>query len=76
MRLQRLLPMLSLFTALFTSPHQVDAWEDSTDLGGGGYQQVRAAPQLAPAIALAAVVLAAMIAVSVQSQNNSTHVDF
>lgn len=57
-------------------PNRVKPIEYSTDLGGGGYQEVRAAPHLAPAIALAAVVLAAMVAVSIQTQNNSTHIDF
>ena len=39
--------------------------------GGYGYQQSRTAPALAPAIALGAIALAAIIAVAVQNSENS-----
>lgn len=68
--------LLSLCISLLAPVNKLAAFEYSTDLGGGGYQQVRAVPHLAPAIVLAAVVIAAMVAVSIQSQNDSTHIDF
>lgn len=73
-RLRVLALTISLFTGILLPTNQVEAFEYSTDLGGGGYQEVRAAPHLAPAVALAAVALAAIIAVSLQTQNNPTHV--
>lgn len=76
LKIQTSILLLSLCTALLAPVNRAAAFEQSTDLGGGGYQQVRAVPHLAPAIVLAAVVLAAMIAVSIQSQNNTTHIDF
>jgi hypothetical protein len=39
--------------------------------GGAGYIESRAAPSLAPAIALGAIVLVAIVAVAVQNANNT-----
>lgn len=44
--------------------------QDSTYTGGNGYQEYRTAPALAPAIALGAIALVAIIAVAVQNGNN------
>lgn len=48
----------------FTGAHS------ATYVGGCGYQQCRQAPALAPAIALGAIAIAAIVAVAVQ---NSKH---
>lgn len=62
---------LGTAVALLGSPlahAQQDA--DSTYTYGNGYQEYRTAPNLAPAIALGAIALVAIIAVAVQNGNN------
>lgn len=44
--------------------------QDSTYMGGNGYQEYRTAPNLAGGIALGAIALVAIIAVAVQNSNN------
>lgn len=43
------------------------------DLGGCGYDECRRAPCIAPAVALGAIALAAIIAVAVQNSSCSGH---
>lgn len=45
----------------------------STDLGGGGYQEAKSAPALAPATLFAAVALAAIIALVIKNEKDHGH---
>lgn len=45
----------------------------STDVGGCGYQECRQCPVLAPAIALSALALAAILVVGLQNTHGHAH---
>lgn len=65
--------IIAMFTALaLLSPiaNDLHAANTYSYTGGNCYQECRTAPCLAPAIALGAIALAAIIAVAVQKSNN------
>lgn len=70
---KKMIAVASAMAMLGISAHSLNAEDccvNVTDAGGYGYEQCRRVPSLAPAIALGAVALAAIIAVAVQ---NTTH---
>ncbi len=61
--------LIALATAVAMLGSTVNA-QDSTYTGGNGYQEYRTAPSLAPAIALGAIAIVAIVAVAVQNGSN------
>jgi len=75
-RIKQFVTLASLLAMLGTSAHNLSAEDcavNVTDAGGYGYEQCRRVPSLAPAIALGAVALAAIIAVAVQNSSHHSH---
>ena len=63
-----LMAFLAILTTLAFAPQPLQAVTYVTDSGGGGYDETRAATNYAPAVALATVAIAGIIAICV---NNS-----
>lgn len=66
---KKMLVLILSFAMLSTSIQKAEAVTYVTDSGGCGYDESRAAVNLAPAIALATVVIVAAIAIGVQNSH-------
>lgn len=66
---------LSLLLTLLHTPrtNTLSAWAYTTDLGGGGYQEARTSPALAPATLFALVALGAIIAIAIKNEKDHGH---
>lgn len=71
--LKRLVATTATFAMLLCvmAPEKAEAANYSTDCGGCGYEECRATPCLAPAIALGTIALVAIIAVALQDSHSS-----
>ncbi len=63
--------MLSIIRGPSTSSLQ--AWCYTTDVGGGGYQECRTCPAIAPATLFALITLGAIIAIAIKSEKEHGH---
>ncbi len=64
---------LATLIAMMSTSAGLNAECFRTDAGGYGYCETRAAPSLAPAIALGTIAIVAIIAVAVQNSSHSCH---
>lgn len=75
---RKLLVLVITLAMIGSTVHKAEAVTYVTDTGGGAYDESRACPNLAPAIALATVAIVAIIAIAVQnshghSSSSSSH---
>lgn len=75
MRLIALTLCVTIMAVFFHAPnsHQLHAWKYTTDVGGGGYQEVRTCVALAPAALFALVALGAIVAVLIKNEKSNGH---
>lgn len=69
------LTLLVLTSSLLLSPLQpsLNAWKYSTDVGGGGYQEVRSVVVIAPATLFAIVTLGGILAIVLKTERTHRH---
>lgn len=69
-----LITLVALFCQMPSSnSHHLHAWKYTTDLGGGGYQEVRTCVAIAPATLFALIALGAIIAVLIKTEGHQHH---
>jgi len=73
MKLMKKMVAGATLLALLASTADLQAQCYRTDAGGYGYCETRAAPSLAPAIALGTIAIVAIVAVAVQNSSHSSH---
>ncbi|PJD93494.1 MAG: hypothetical protein CK425_12600 [Parachlamydia sp.] len=72
-KLKKSVVLATVIAMLTASSHSVNADCCVTETEGCGYEECRRAPQVGPAIALGAIVIAAIIAVAIQNSSHSGH---
>jgi hypothetical protein len=65
--------LLTLSAMVATSTENVNAYEYATDAGGYAYEDAVTSTSIAPAIVLALVAIAGIIAVGVHNRSHSSH---
>lgn len=73
MKMLKKMVAFATLMAMASTTAGLNAQDYRTDAGGYGYQESRAAPSLAPAIALGTIAVVAIIAVAVQNSSHSSH---
>lgn len=71
-KMKKMVALATLLT-MFGSAASVSAQPYYAETGGQGYQESRAAPSLAPAIALGTIAVVAIVAVALQNSGSGSH---